>query len=436
MHLVLGAYLLSGTPGYRQAGIHQYSRALIEHLAAGASRLPGPITVLVSPSAREQLAGLQQAGLQSTHAQLTIRPASRSTEDPWRRIWVEQIETPGALRDIGGALYHGLAFVAPLRAPCPTVITVHDLSFITRPQTHKPLNRVYLSLFTRWSCRRAARVIAVSEWTRRDVISRLGVAPERIDVIPHGVHPRFKPLPADEVTAFKREHGISDQAIFFLGSLEPRKNLVTLIEAFGMVSSRKSVVSSQKSVVSSQMTDDRQQRTVDRQGVELRIAGAEGEAARTEAQLIIGGAPGWKYEPIFARVKALGLESRVRFVGQIAQEALPAWYNACAVFAYPSLYEGFGLPALEAMACGAPVVTSNATSLPEVVGDAGLMVDPLDRRGLAEALAGVLSDPGRQQQMRVASLRRAAQFTWQATAARTIETYRRAWQAGGRQARR
>ncbi len=416
MHLVLGAYLLSGTPGYRQAGIHQYSRVLIEQLAADESRLPGPITALVSPSAREQLAGLQQAGLQPTHAQLTIRLASRNTEDPWRRIWVEQIETPGVLRDIDGALYHGLAFVAPLRAPCPTVITVHDLSFITRPETHKPLNRIYLSLFTRWSCRQAARVIAVSEWTRRDVISRLGVAPERIDVIPHGVHPRFKPLPADEVTAFKREQSISDQAIFFLGSLEPRKNLVTLIEAFGMVSSQKLVVSSQKSVDSSQMTDDR------------------GE--RTEAQLIIGGAPGWKYEPIFARVKALGLESRVRFVGQIAQEALPAWYNACAVFAYPSWYEGFGLPVLEAMACGAPVVTSSATSLPEVVGDAGLMVDPLDVRGLADALTGVLSDPGRRQQMRAASLRRAAQFTWQATAARTVETYMRAWQAGGRQSRR
>ncbi|MGQ9904124.1 MAG: glycosyltransferase family 4 protein, partial [Anaerolineae bacterium] len=151
-----------------------------------------------------------------------------------------------------------------------------------------------------------------------------------------------------------------------------------------------------------------------------------------EVQLIIGGAPGWKYEPIFARVKALGLESRVRFVGQIAQDALPAWYNACAVFAYPSLYEGFGMPALEAMACGAPVVVSNVTSLPEVVGDAAILVAPTDARGLADALAGVLRDPGRRQQMRAASLRRAAQFTWQATAARTIETYRQAWQAGGR----
>ncbi len=399
MNLVLGAYLLSGTPGYRQAGIHQYSRALIEQLAANPSRLPGPLTVLVSPTAREQLAGLPK------DAPVTIHPASRTTENPWQRIWVEQIETPAMLRRVDGALYHGLAFVAPLRAPCPTVITVHDLSFITRPATHKPLNRIYLALFTRWSCRRAARVIAVSDWTRRDVVSRLDVDPARVDVIPHGVHPRFRPLPPDEVATFKREHDISDRAIFFLGSLEPRKNLVTLIEAFALLSD--------------QMPDDRQH--------------GDHEGAQAKAQLIIGGAPGWKYEPIFARVKALGLESRVRFVGQIAQDALPAWYNACAVFAYPSLYEGFGMPALEAMACGAPVIVSNVTSLPEVVGEAGIQLDPLDARAWAEALAGVLREPARQQHMRAASLWRAAQFTWQATAARTIETYAQAWQAGGQQ---
>ncbi len=412
MHLILGAYLLSGTPGYRQAGIHQYSRALIEHLAADASRLPGSLTVLVSPTAREQLAGLPQ------DAPVRVWPASRSTETPWQRIWVEQVETPARLRHMDRALYHGLAFVAPLRAPCPTVITVHDLSFITRPATHKPLNRIYLSLFTRWSCQRAARVIAVSEWTRRDVISRLGVQPARVDVIPHGVHRRFRPLPADEVAAFKRDKGISDQAIFFLGSLEPRKNLVTLIEAFALVSG--------------QMTDHRPQRT-DR---EERGLTADGESAATETQLIIGGAPGWKYEPIFARVKALGLEGRVRFVGQIAQDVLPLWYNACAVFAYPSLYEGFGMPALEAMACGAPVIVSNVTSLPEVVGAAGIQLDPLDARAWAEALAGVLREPARQQHMRAASLRRAAQFTWQATAQRTIETYMQAWPAGAQQSHR
>ncbi|MCS7061280.1 MAG: glycosyltransferase family 1 protein [Anaerolineae bacterium] len=401
MHVVLGAYLLSGTPGYRQAGIHQYSRALIEHLALEETALPGPLTVLISPSARNQLNGLRVAG-----ANITVRTASRSTETPWQRIWVEQIETPRLLRPIKEALYHGLAFVAPLRAPCPTVITVHDLSFITRPQTHKPLNRLYLSLFTHWSCRRATRLIAVSEWTRRDIVRWLNINSEQIEVIPHGVHARFRPLPEQEVAAFKRQHAISDRAIFFLGSLEPRKNLTTLIEAFAMIHSR----------------------TENGGGEEK----ATEERGANQAQLILGGAPAWKYEPIFARVKALALESRVRLIGPIAQEALPAWYNACAVFAYPSLYEGFGLPVLEAMACGAPVVASNVTSLPEVVGDAGLLIDPLDVRGWAEALGGLLNAPERRQALRAASLRRAAAFTWQAAAAHTLKTYVDAWQAGAR----
>ena len=397
MHLVLGAYLLSGTPGYRQAGIHQYSRALVEQLATSppaslCSATPDrqtSITILVSPTALDQLAGLQSPVTPDPFP-ITLRPASRSTESPWGRIWVEQVETPGVLRGIAGAMYHGLAFVAPLRAACPTVVTVHDLSFITRPETHKRLNRIYLSWFTRWSCRRATRVIAVSEWTKRDVVSRLGVDVERVDVIPHGVHPRFKPLPAEEVARFKRDHAIGENAIFFLGSLEPRKNLITLIEAFAQPNLQPSTLN---------------------------------------PQLIIGGGPGWKYEPIFERVKALGLDGRVHFAGPIAQEELPWWYNACAVFAYPSLYEGFGLPVLEAMACGMPVVTSNVTSLPEVVEDAGLLVEPLDVRGLAEALAGVLSDAELRCRMREASRRRARQFTWAAAAAQTVETYRRVWQA-------
>ncbi len=143
----------------------------------------------------------------------------------------------------------------------------------------------------------------------------------------------------------------------------------------------------------------------------------------------MGGAPGWKYEPIFERVKALGIQDRVRFEGQIAQDDLPLWYNACAVFAYPSLYEGFGMPVLEAMACGAPVVASNVTSLPEVVGDAGLMVAPTDAAGLAQALKRVLSDDALRADLSRRARERAARFTWRRTAELTMETYRRALQA-------
>ena len=318
---------------------------------------------------------------------ISLRTASRTTEQPFQRIWVEQVETPRILRELGASLYHGLAFVAPLRAPCPTVVTVHDLSFMTRPGTHKLFNRLYLTLFTRWSCRRAARVIAVSQWTKRDVASLLGIDPERVDVIPHGVHPRFRRLPEDDVAAFKRAHAIPDRCVFFLGSLEPRKNLATLIDAFAALRTQDSGLGT---------------------------------------HLIVGGAPGWKYEPIFERVEALGIQERVRFEGQIAHDDLPFWYNACAAFAYPSLYEGFGMPVLEAMACGAPVVTSDAASLPEVVGEAGLMVAPADAGGLAQALGRVLSDDALRADLSRRSVERAAAFTWRRTAELTMETYRRA----------
>ncbi len=142
--------------------------------------------------------------------------------------------------------------------------------------------------------------------------------------------------------------------------------------------------------------------------------------------MIVGGAPGWKYEPIYERVKALGIQDRVRFQGQIPHDDLPLWYNACTAFAYPSLYEGFGMPVLEAMACGAPVVTSNVTSLPEVVGDAGLMVAPTDAAGLAQALGRVLGDDALRADLCRRAHERAARFTWRRTAELTMETYRRA----------
>ncbi|HEY3342298.1 MAG TPA: glycosyltransferase family 1 protein, partial [Anaerolineae bacterium] len=346
MQITLGAYLLSGTPGYRQAGIHQYTRALLEALATCDLPAGMHLTALISPTARSEAAQFA-----NPPSPISLQPASGSTENPLGRIRVEQLETPAVLRGLHTDLYHGLAFVAPLRAACPTVITVHDLSFITRPQTHKRFNRIYLALFTRQSCRRASRVIAVSEWTKRDVVNLLGVDAERVDAIPLGVHPRFHPLPAQVVSDFQQANHIGAQTIFFLGSLEPRKNLPALIEAFHEVL-----------------------------------------ATTPQAELIVGGSLGWKYAPLFERVRALGLEGKVRFLGPVPAEDLPRWYNACSVFAYPSLYEGFGLPALEAMACGTPVVTSDVTSLPEVVGEAALTVSPTDTHALAQVLERVLSN--------------------------------------------
>lgn len=381
MHIVLGAYLLSGAPGYRQAGVHRYAQHLLQEIPRIAAHHPGAhFTALVSPTA-----ALQESSV--LNSRFAIRLASRTTERPLSRIFVEQTETPRVLRELKADLYHGLGFVAPLRAPCPTVVTVFDLSFITQPRTHKRMNRIYLSLFTRWSCRRAARVITISEWTKRDVVQHFGIAPEKVVAIPLGVdHDCFKPQPPEAIAMFKAQHGIGDHAIFYLGSLEPRKNLPRLIEAFAVLTSQSSI---------------------------------------GKLQLFVGGSLAWKYDDIFTRIRQLGLEERVRLIGRVSDVDLPQWYSACAVMAYPSLYEGFGLPPLEAMACGAPVVTSNATSLPEVVGDAGITVDPTDVRALAEALHRVLSDDALRAVLRAQSLARAAQFTWQRTAERTVEVYRK-----------
>ncbi|MCS6846747.1 MAG: glycosyltransferase family 1 protein [Anaerolineae bacterium] len=381
MHIVLGAYLLSGAPGYRQAGVHRYAQYLLREIPNAAAHYPeAHFTALISPTAAPK-------DLSISNFQFSILTASRSTEHPFSRILVEQTETPRVLGELKADLYHGLGFVAPLRTPCPTVVTVFDLSFITQPQAHRPLNRVYLSLFTRWSCRRAARVIAISEWTKRDVVQHFGVAPEKIVAIPLGVdHDHFKPQPPEAIAAFKAQHGIGDHAIFYLGSLEPRKNLPRLIEAFSVLDSQSSIIN---------------------------------------LQLFVGGSPAWKYDEVFARIRQPGLEDRVRLIGRVSDEDLPKWYSACAVMAYPSLYEGFGLPPLEAMACGAPVVASNVTSLPEVVGDAGITVDPTDVRALAAALHRVLGDDALRAELRAKSLARAAQFTWQRTAERTVEVYRK-----------
>jgi glycosyltransferase involved in cell wall biosynthesis len=384
MRIVIGAYLLSGTPGYRQAGVHQYALQLLSNLTGGAQRtnLSGfELSALVSTTAREQVAALRSASLD-------IREASCTTEEPFSRIYVEQIETPRVLRQMNAGLYHGLGFVAPLRAPCPTVVSVMDLSFVTQPQAHKRFNRTYLSWLSRASCRRAKRVIAISEWTKRDIVQHFGVPADRIDATPLGVnHDHFKPAALQTVNAFKQQYNISDNAIFYLGSLEPRKNLSRLIEAFALLNAQQPALN---------------------------------------AQLFIGGNLAWKYDEVFAGIQERGLSEQVKLIGRVSDEDLPKWYSACAVMAYPSLYEGFGLPPLEAMACGAPVVTSNVTSLPEVVGDAGLTVDPTDAPALADALSRVLCDADLRADLRRKSIQRAAQFTWQRTAQLTIDSYHKA----------
>jgi glycosyltransferase involved in cell wall biosynthesis len=197
-NIVLGAYLLSGQPGFRQAGVHYYAKRLLQALGRDAiRRVSTNLTALISPTA-----AAEADAFSLLTSNFSLHFASRTTEKPFSRIVVEQVETPRLLRGMKADLYHGLGFVAPLRSPCPTVVSVMDLSFVTQPQAHKRFNRAYLSWLCRASCRRAARVIAISEWTKRDVVQHFGISPERVDVTPLGVdHDHFKPASPSALAA-------------------------------------------------------------------------------------------------------------------------------------------------------------------------------------------------------------------------------------------
>jgi len=314
-------------------------------------------------------------------------PTSRASV---RVVW-EQLVQPWTLHRIGADLVHGPVFVGPLFAPCPVVVTIHDLSFIRFPHLFRPANRLYLTVLTRLSARRARRVIAVSAHAAAETAQLLGVPPGRVDVVYHGVDPVFRPLPPDEVASFRQHRGLPARFVLCVGTLEPRKNQTRLVEAFARI--------------------------------------YDGSV-----KLVLVGGRGWLYDELFAKVEALGLDEAVIFPGYVMNDELPLWYNAATVLAYPSVYEGFGLPVLEAQACGTPVLTSNVSSLPEAAGDAASMVDPCDVEALAEGLNRLLTDEPLRRDLRERGLAHVKQFSWPHTARETARVYHRALRDVGREA--
>ena len=366
-HIALNAHLLAGPATYRSAGIHQYIANLLTHLPAADPALR--YTVFVGEG-------------QPLMPGATIQRSRWPTARPVMRIAWEQLTQPLALWRARPNLLHSLAFASPLLNPCPAVVTVYDLSFKLMPERFLPAQRLYLSAFTAHSCRRARRVLAISESTKADVAHVFGIPLDKIDVAPPGVDAAFRPLPRSEIQAFRAAKGLPEKFILYLGTLEPRKNLNTLIHAFA---NQQSVISNHK--------------------------------------LVLAGAKGWLYADLFRLVQELKLESDVLFPGYLPADELSLWYNAASAFAYPSAYEGFGMPVLEALACGVPVVTSNVSSLPEAGGEAAWQVPPDDVSALTEALRAALNAaPDRLAVGRA----HAARFTWANTAAQTVACYHRA----------
>ncbi len=365
--VALNAQLLHGGASYRSAGIHQYIANLLQHLPAA--------------DAGFEYTALAGAGAPDVPG-LAMRRTRLPTQRPWVRVLWEQLLQPLALARLRPDLLHALAFVSPLLAGHPGVVTVYDLSFRLMPEKFPPAQRLYLNTFTGHSVRRARRVIAISQSTRADVVRLLGVPADKVDVAYPGIGPAFRPRPAIEVADFRARRGLPERFVLYLGTLEPRKGLATLIRAFHSL-----------------------------------------RAAQPDLHLVLAGGKGWGYAELFALVQTLGLADAVHWPGYVPAEELPWWYNAAAVFAYPSTYEGFGIPVAEALACGRAVVTTNVSSLPEAGGEAALQVAPDDAPALAEALTRALA-------LGPAELARgpaqAARFTWAATAAATAASYRRA----------
>ena len=283
-------------------------------------------------------------------------------------------------------LFHGTNYNLPLWYGCRTVVTIHDLSLLLHSNTHREdlVRRARTRLPT--MTRIATRIITDSESVKREICEHLKVAPEKITAVP--LAPRRAFHPADPQTARQtcRELGVEDDFILFVGTVEPRKNLITLVRAFEELLHT----------------------------TELR------------PQLVIAGAKGWLNDELFANVDATARRERILFTGYISDDQLRALYSSCRVCVYPSLYEGFGLPTLEAMACGAPVITSRIPVMIETVGTSARLIEPTEVSQLTAALVELLTDENARQHFAASGFQRAAEFTWEKTARKTLEVYREA----------
>ena len=280
-------------------------------------------------------------------------------------------------------------YTAPPRPPCALVVTIHDLSFEHLPETFKRRSRAQLRLTVRHTAKRAARILTLSEYSRRDIIDTYGVDPQRVSVTAPAAPSHFAPVTDEtELRRIRRTYGIQRDYILALGSIQPRKNLVRLINAY----------------------------------VTFRRAKPDSQTP----QLVLAGKRGWLEQETLRAANESNARQDILFIGYVPDEDLPALYSGAKCFVYPSYFEGFGLPVLEAMQCGTPVVAGNRTSLPEVSGDAAVLCDPFDELAIANALTRVAKNPDYRAELRLKGLERAKTFSWRTTARLTLQSYEQA----------
>jgi glycosyltransferase involved in cell wall biosynthesis len=284
-------------------------------------------------------------------------------------------------------IFHSMDFLdTPLMGlgSAAVVSTIHDISPLLYPDTFTRRHALFFRVLARPLLRRADRIITVSQAAAAEILEWDPSLEGKLNVVYEGVSPHFRPASSDEVAAIRTRYGLPGGYILCVGTVQPRKNLARLIEAYALLTARDGGI----------------------------------------PPLVIAGGLGWLYEPIVNKVAEYRVADRVKFLGFVPDADLPALFTGASLFVFPSMHEGFGLPVLEAMACGAPVVTSNRSALPEVAGDAAVLVDPLDVESIADGIAKILKDQVIARRLAEAGRHRAAQFTWTAAARKLLEIYR------------
>lgn len=377
MHIGINAQLLSFSQNYRNGGVSHYIRYLLTEIA----RQPGVHRYTVFVNGQNVV---DQLG--ATHPQITYVAAPWSESQPATRVAWEQLTLPSEIRKRGIEVLHSPVNVLPEWVPqqCATVITLHDLAFLRFPAVLTRTKRLYHRTFTVRSLQRATMLITVSDSTRRDAHELVGIPYERMHTVYPCIDERFSHVVIEEeAVAFRAQKGLKEGFILYLGTLEPRKNITAIINAYARL----------------------------RQHFNI------------QQKLVLAGSKGWLYDTIFERVKQLGLVENVVFPGFVAETEQALWYHAASAFIYPSLYEGFGIPVAEALACGVPVVTSNVSSLPEAGMDIALSVDPGNIEALTEALHQVLTDSPLRERFRATAETVLQKFSARRMAEQTIEVY-------------
>jgi glycosyltransferase involved in cell wall biosynthesis len=302
-----------------------------------------------------------------------------------RSVWM-QLVLPTILRDVRPDLVHFTNYLAPLAAGVPYLVSFHDMSLTLLPQYHTLKKRVLTSSLIPSVARGARMILTPSESTRRDVVRLLGVDAGRVRVIPYAASPSFRPV-AQSPEGLEARHGIRPPYFLYVGTLEPRKNLARALRAFASVA-----------------------------------------GALPGCRFVIVGQRGWRYAEVLREAAHPALVGRVDFLGYVPEERLPALYAHALALVYPSLYEGFGLPVVEAMACGTPVLTSRSSSLAEIGEGAALLADPTDEKALAEALHALATDEGLRAKLRALGLERARTFSWERTGRETVAAYQEVYE--------